>query len=246
MGLPDAPVDAAAAGGPVAASPLRSSTWWFAMLMLASVGMVLLNKGVMYAFPYPMLILLFQNIATVLLNMAGAWWLNLFEMKRWQLAEMVPFIVPAITFTFLLISSMRALPLVAVATVVVFRNISTLVVAVGDVVLFKKRFSRRAVAALLVILIGSLIYAYADGNYNPVGYRWIALNTLLNAIGNLYEKFVVSASSQVRAEPNGASAIPSRSAHTPVGRSLADRCRMLLLRQSLYLAGPACGRVDHA
>lgn len=43
---------------------------WFSAFLVASCGMVLCNKAVMHVFHYSFMLLLFQNMMTVLLNAA--------------------------------------------------------------------------------------------------------------------------------------------------------------------------------
>ena len=87
--------------------------------------------------------------------------------------------------------SLKALPLVAVATTIVFRNIGTVFVAIGDHMFFGKEFNTEMKHGICIILMGSLVYSYFDLDFNYTGYMWMTLNTIIFAINVLYEKYAV-------------------------------------------------------
>ena len=87
--------------------------------------------------------------------------------------------------------SLKALPLVAVATTVVFRNLGTVFVAIGDSMFFGKEFNTEMKQGIGIILFGSLVYSYFDLNFDYYGYAWMSLNTVIFAINVLYEKYAV-------------------------------------------------------
>jgi len=89
------------------------------------------------------------------------------------------------------IDSLKALPLVAVATTVVFRNVGTVFVAIGDAIFFEKEFNYEMKQGIAVILLGSLVYSYFDLDFNAAGYMWMSLNTCIFAVNVLYEKYAV-------------------------------------------------------
>jgi drug/metabolite transporter (DMT)-like permease len=87
--------------------------------------------------------------------------------------------------------SLKALPLVAVATTIVFRNLGTVFVAIGDSIFFGKEFNAEMKQGIGIILCGSLVYSYFDMDYNAAGYMWMSCNTVIFAINVLYEKYAV-------------------------------------------------------
>lgn len=86
------------------------------------------------------------------------------------------------------VTSLLALPLVAIATVMVFRNIAIVITAVIDLIFFGTKFNCRCIAALALVVIGSLVYTGFDVNYNARGYMWLCLNTVLYVISVIYNK----------------------------------------------------------
>lgn len=164
--------------------------FWFSLFMTASVSMVIFNKLVMTAFPYPNLLLIIQNSLTIFFNVAGTR-IGVFSMSAWKLEHFKVWAAPTMTFSIMLVTSLKALPLVAVATTVIFRNIGTVVVAAGDALFFGKEFNQDMMQALGVILFGSFVYSYYDLNYDSVGYMWMTANTAIFACNVLYEKYAV-------------------------------------------------------
>eukprot|EP00658_Telonema_sp_P-2_P023876 TRINITY_DN19580_c0_g1_i12.p1 TRINITY_DN19580_c0_g1~~TRINITY_DN19580_c0_g1_i12.p1 ORF type:complete len:235 (+),score=55.08 TRINITY_DN19580_c0_g1_i12:88-792(+) len=93
----------------------------------------------------------------------------------------------------MLMTSLRALPLIAVATTVVFRNVSTLLVAgLEPCLLGSKPPTKAHIIALAVILTGALVYTFSDLNYEPHGYAWISFNSAMFVALVLLEKFIIT------------------------------------------------------
>jgi hypothetical protein len=122
----------------------------------------------------------------------------------------------------LLWTSLQALPFIAVATTVVFRNLGVQMVAFGDYIKGTKVcvficlcnvgmhaflcslvwapqvFPRDTKIALGVIFAGALVYAAYDMNYHYTGYLWISINTMLYAVSVHMEKWAVNSTDQTR------------------------------------------------
>merc|ERR1719409_2416120 len=112
-------------------------------------------------------------------------------MNTWKSEHFKIWAMPTATFSIMLVTSLKALPLVAVATTVVFRNIGTVAVACGDALFFGKEFNRDMKTALGVIILGSLVYSFYDLNFDFAGYMWMSANTVIFACNVLYEKYAV-------------------------------------------------------
>ena len=72
---------------------------------------------------------------------------------------------------------------------VVFRNVSLCFVAVGDYFVFGTQFSQQCIISLVVIVGGSLLYAWQDLMFDPDGYWWLSVNAFLYVTSNFYNKF---------------------------------------------------------
>lgn len=128
--------------------------------------------------PQPYSILGFQNSMTILLNLIGAR-IGIFKINSFTRAQFQMFFFPTFLFVGMLATSLIALPYVSIATTVVFRAVSTCVVAIGDFLFFKRRFSAPEVYSLGMVVAGAIIYAAGDISFHPTGYAWMALNSLM-------------------------------------------------------------------
>jgi GDP-mannose transporter len=79
-------------------------------------------------------------------------------------------------FACMLISSMQSLAFLNVQTIIVFRNLSTIAVAIAEKVVFGNNQSTMRMVSMFIIVIGASIYAAADFQFNFQGYMWLALN----------------------------------------------------------------------
>jgi hypothetical protein len=174
--------------GVKAAAPQKAV--WFGILMFSSVGMIMFNKLAMHSFHFPLSLLFFQNGLSCVLNVA-AMRADLLSGNALKASEARHFVVPALLFAIMLGASLKALPLVTVASVIVFKNGSTILVAVGDMLVFGQRFHRHAYAGLGVMLCGAVVYGLGDHQYNATGYAWLAVNMVVNAVLNIYERYAV-------------------------------------------------------
>merc|ERR1712093_749028 len=100
--------------------------------------------------------------------------------------------LPSVNFVLMPLCSLKALRFLHIATVVVARNCCTCVIAFGDKIIFGRSAPPRSWAAVMVCIVGSVIYAYHDLGFNAEGYFWQLLNSGLFIIGQLYEKWAMT------------------------------------------------------
>jgi drug/metabolite transporter (DMT)-like permease len=82
-------------------------------------------------------------------------------------------------------------------------NLHNVLQAIGDYLVFKKVFSTNLKLALALAGLGSCIYVYFDLDFSAsanqdnqmLGYFWVAINTVLFVIGQLWEKYAMTKSS---------------------------------------------------
>jgi hypothetical protein len=84
------------------------------------------------------------------------------------------------------------MPLVAIATMVVFRNMGTVAVVIIDRLTYGTALNRYGWYAVILIVIGSQVYAGTDVNYNAEGYMWLVVNTIATVSNMFYNKHFVS------------------------------------------------------
>jgi drug/metabolite transporter (DMT)-like permease len=170
------------------------STFWLMLFAVSSSSMVVSNKIIMHAFPFPMTLLLIQNTIAVVLTLVLALTSHdAFTMKPWDSKHLITWLLPTITFSIMLMTSLLALPHIAVATTVVFRNLGSLLVAtIEPLVLTTPPLTSGHKKSLALIIAGALIYSIFDLNFNQKGYLWISFNTGLFCVQVLIEKYAVS------------------------------------------------------
>jgi len=180
----------------------RELMLWYSFFCFASVGMQLLNKAIATAFreaavtSLDNLLMVWQQCAAIALNLicvqliGGDTW----KIRRITKAQVTRLVLPSANFVLMLVCSLKALKTVHVATVVVARNVCTVLICVGEALLFQKYSTRTAVASLFVIIAGSIVYGTADISFEPVGYFWQSCNSVLFVIGQLYEKWAMGKS----------------------------------------------------
>jgi drug/metabolite transporter (DMT)-like permease len=76
----------------------------------------------------------------------------------------------------------------SIATVVVFRNAGPLFTAVGENILRGEHFSNNSLVALLMMIIGGLVYGMYDLQFDSIGYMWAAFNLVCNTAAGLFGK----------------------------------------------------------
>lgn len=171
---------------------------WFAAFCVASTGMTIINKIVMKDVTVPYLFLGSQQVVAIT-SYASMYYAvgirdreSMWHIKPFTLLQVRRLLVVGVNFTFILATSLMALPLVTVPTVVVFRNFCTCVIASLEHLLMGKEFSQNSWVALLLTFVGSLIYAGTDINFDATGYFWQIANSIFFCFGQLYEKWNMS------------------------------------------------------
>jgi len=135
---------------------------------VCSVSMILVNKGAVRAYSFTGPLLILQNGVTLLL-LLGWKIIGKQELRlQWDLAQ--SWFICCCFFCVNIFSSLEALKYVTIPTFTVFRNLNSLNVSIGEYFVMGKKTTLNAVLALLVIIVGTFIYAYNDLNFNLYGY----------------------------------------------------------------------------
>jgi len=174
---------------------MMTKIFWFGFFASASVSMVVLNKFSIMQLNQPYSILLFQNSMTILLNLVGIQ-VGVFKVNKFEFKQFKTFFLPSSLFVAMLTFSLMAYRLVSIATVVISRATSTLLVATGDYFFFGKQFAMQEVLFLGLVLFGAFTFAVGDMSSNYYGYLMTALNMGLFVFIQLYEKFQITHSDQ--------------------------------------------------
>lgn len=147
--------------------------------MICSVAMMMLNKKAISTFPYECTLTAVQMLFSVMVLLCSFRYIRFGSMRdvlRWSLVT--PF------FSGMLLTSMLALKHASMTLVVVFRCLSP-ILALPIEWLYLKTFqvNRSMLVAMLLMLLGTSLYASQLPRDNLPGIQWVFLNMLL-AIGD--------------------------------------------------------------
>jgi len=170
---------------------MKDVIFWFVMLFIASATMTVGNKVVMMRFKFANTLTLLQNGSAVVILGIGKL-LNVVSMKPFAIQQWKVFAVSAILLSMQILTSLMALPLVAIATVVAFRNACTVAIATIDFLFFGNSFSPTQISALCLTTIGMLVYAKEDLNFNAVGYLWLLGNSMATISNTFWNKIYIT------------------------------------------------------
>mgnify|MGYP006142594421 CR=1 FL=1 len=181
--------------GVVAPAGARTLSMTFGTLMVCTLTLTLGNKYILRAWEYESMLLVMQSCATVVIivgcnaarGCGGPEWLP--SVQPLTLRHFKLYAGTSFFLTLQLITSLYGLPLVTIATVTVFQNLRTLCTALFEALVLGESFSREVVVALLVTVVGSVVYGISDyregGNYDPAGYLWLGANVVASVVAAL-------------------------------------------------------------
>lgn len=171
---------------------VKEAAFWLFMLFLASVTMTVGNKYVMKKWgDFANTLTLMQNGAAVLYLGVGKH-LGMMEMKPFAAQQWKVFLVSSFFLAMQILTSLKALPFVAIATVVAFRNTCTVIIAIIDYMFFGTKFSKNQALSLAVTTLGMIVYAVQDINFNLIGYLWLVGNSVATIINTFWNKFYIT------------------------------------------------------
>jgi len=170
---------------------MKDAAFWLFMLFLASVTMTVGNKYVMKQWDFANTLTLMQN-GTAVLYLGIGRQLGMLDMKAFTTQQWKVFAVSSFFLAMQILTSLKALPFVAIATVVAFRNMCTVIIAIVDYLVFGNQFSQPQMMSLGVTTIGMIIYASQDINFNAMGYLWLAGNSVATIINTFWNKFYIT------------------------------------------------------
>ena len=140
----------------------------------------------------------FANTLTLMQNGMAVLYLGagraagMLDMKPFAAQQWKVFAVSSFFLAMQILTSLKALPFVAIATVVAFRNTCTVIIAIIDYMFFGTQFSKPQVLALAMTTAGMIIYAMRDINFNMMGYLWLAGNSVATIFNTFWNKFYIT------------------------------------------------------
>lgn len=161
-----------------------------AIYSVSGTLLTLVNKLAIQMFPHGCLLILIQNVMTIaLLLMTTSCCTGTFgKLARPSAAQLFRWTPLSCLFVVMLLSSLMALKHISAVSLVVLRNLTTIVVALGERYVLGTRFSWSAVATLWGMLFGAAIYGASDLSFDAKGYAWLSVNIVASSTYQIYVK----------------------------------------------------------
>jgi len=159
--------------------------------MLCSSVMLIVNKGAVYLFPLPSLLLSLQTgfSAIVIWSAGQAGYLKVDNLE-YHKAKAYIFVV--CVFIFNIFTNMKALEHSNVETVIVFQTLTSLAIAYGDYKLLNSGLpSPKVILSLSIIVFGALCYVATDSAFLISEYKWVFLYFTAKTSEMLYVKHIL-------------------------------------------------------
>ena len=168
------------------------------MYSSCSIGMVLANKGISMSLdedaraniPAVACVMYQAIVAVVLVEFAKA--MRWIDYPPFQMDIAKAWLPCNILFVSMLTTGFFALRFVSVPMVTIFKNMSNMVTVTGDYYLFSQPVSWLTVASVLVMVLGAVMSAFNDMEFNAYGYFWMIMNCLCTAAYSLYMRYATT------------------------------------------------------
>lgn len=170
---------------------VSEAAFWLFMLFIASVTMTVGNKYVMKQWDFANTLTLLQN-GTAVAYLGIGRYINYLDMKPFAAQQWKVFAVSSFFLAMQILTSLKALPYVAIATVVAFRNTCTVVIAIIDYFFFGNKFNQNQIFSLGITTMGMILYAMQDINFNAMGYLWLVGNSIATIVNTFWNKFYIT------------------------------------------------------
>ncbi|KAL2557285.1 GDP-mannose transporter GONST1 [Forsythia ovata] len=165
---------------------------------VSSCSMILVNKYVLssYHFNAGISLMLYQNfVAVVVVSTLSFLGVITTEPLTWRLIKV--WLPVNVIFVGMLITSMFSLKCINVAMVTVLKNVTNVIIAVGDMYLFNKHHDNRVWAALFLMIISAISGGLTDLSFHAIGYTWQFINCFLTASYSLTLRRVMDTAKHV-------------------------------------------------
>jgi Triose-phosphate Transporter family len=172
---------------------------------VSGTALTLVNKVAMTTFPFPNVVLVLQNVATVVMLCIGSAASPLMfgrmpPLSRQTLTLWAPL---AVAFVVMLISSMLALLEVSAVTLIVIRNLTSITVAVLEYGFLGTRVPAQGAVALLGMLAGAVMFSLHDLTFSLRGYLWLLANLVATSSYQVAVKGIISSKKSHKIGPFG-------------------------------------------
>mmetsp|Transcript_46314 Transcript_46314/g.79875 ORF Transcript_46314/g.79875 Transcript_46314/m.79875 type:complete len:358 (-) Transcript_46314:220-1293(-) len=155
-----------------------------------SCSMVLSNKALASNFgaDIDVLMVLFQNLVAIVLveTLRRRQYIETYAYNNTTALKWLPV---NLFFVMMLFTGFMSLKSNNVPMVTVFKNLTNIIIVGGDWYFHGEQVTFLIVASFAVMLIGAILAAYADVEFNAIGYFWMAANCCCTAGYVLYMRF---------------------------------------------------------
>ncbi|KAH7836936.1 hypothetical protein Vadar_007595 [Vaccinium darrowii] len=180
--------------GPLKPSgPLLSGTAY----CISSCSMILLNKVVLssYAFNAGISLMFYQNLlSTIIVVLLHFFGLVSLERLNWKLIKV--WIPVNLIFVGMLVTGMYSLKNLNIAMVTILKNMTNILTAVGEYIMFRKLQNQKVWSAMFLMIISAVSGGITDLSFNAVGYAWQIVNCILTAAYSLTLRRVMDTAKQ--------------------------------------------------
>ena len=172
----------------LAPSDVLAVSFSILVYIFCSSCMPIINKAVLKALPRAYTVSAIQTASAAVLllafrNTGLIEFPNPTSTKLWGWSGVVTaWIVP-------IVLNMKAMQLLTVETVMMFRSLAIVIVAIGDVLLLKSAISARSIVSCIMISLGGIVYASNDLNFHIWGYVFGGLYAVSMVVNSLYIKY---------------------------------------------------------
>jgi GDP-mannose transporter len=159
---------------------------------LTSMSMTLLNKYILsqHKFEYPFLLLLWQNTFAVgLIYMAKG--TDLLKVENLEPSKVKKWLPINLFFIAMLVTHSLSLNRLSVPVVTVFKNLTTVGVALGDCLMLGHEITSMMFMSAVLMFSGSLVAGWTDLEFDLLGYEWMLCNCVASAAYLLYLKHTI-------------------------------------------------------
>ncbi|KAJ1990660.1 GDP-mannose transporter into the lumen of the Golgi [Dimargaris cristalligena] len=159
---------------------------------LSSISMTMVNKFVLSGFQHHMVffMLAIQALSSVVLLMGLGRFLGL-HYRSLNAADVRAWLPVSITQAVMLYTGGKSLQYLNVPLFTIFKNLTIILVAYGERMLFKAAVTPLMMVAFTLMVLSSMVGGWNDLQFNFVGYAWMAANCCSSAFFVLHMRKIM-------------------------------------------------------
>ncbi|KAJ1930702.1 GDP-mannose transporter into the lumen of the Golgi [Tieghemiomyces parasiticus] len=159
---------------------------------LSSITMTMVNKFVLSGFQHHMVFLMLgiQALSSVVLLVVSSKFLNL-QYRSMSMADARAWLPVSVTQAVMLYTGGKSLQYLNVPLFTIFKNLTIILVAYGERLMFKSIVTPLMMAAFGLMVLSSIVGGWNDIQFNLLGYMWMAMNCFSSAFFVLHMRRVM-------------------------------------------------------